>query len=359
MFNDLMTLLELRSDPTRIKQRPVSTLAFDWLYVALTLLFTLGVALDLWSHGRYGPDQSVLSEYHMLFYSAIATMGLLLLGLHLLNVRAGIPWTDSLPVGYGLSFVGIVLFGTAGVFDLIGHALWGFEVGIEALYSPSHFGLFIAGMLIRVGPIRAMLARHKHGEQPRLLHMIPGLICLTAFIAACSASVIGYGPLGGTPFALQSNRQISDNVGIMLGVAGAFIQTALIFGALLWLMRRVRLPFGSFTLVFLCIGLLTLVRQGPLTLAVSLIAGVLIDVFASILSRRLPTPTWLWVFSFGAPVILWLSFYGFIILTNYNGGTYYTVYVWFGSTIQCGLIGLGLNFLLSSTSKLSSKEHTL
>lgn len=357
MFNDLTILLELRPRSSHLKARPVSTIAFDWLYITLSLLFTLGVALDLWSHGRFGPDQSVFSEYHMLFYSAIATMGLLLFGLHLVNVRAGIPWVDSLPVGYGLSLVGILLFGMSGVFDLIGHALWGFEVGIEALYSPSHFGLFTSSMLFRMAPIRAMLARHRSGEHPGLLQVIPGLIGLTSFIAACSASILGYAPLGGMPFALQSNRQLSDNIGIMLGVAGTFIQTALIFGALLWLMHRMRLPFGSFTLVFLFVGLLTLIRQGPLTLSVALIAGVLIDLFAYALPRRLPSPTWLWVFSFGAPVILWMTFYGFIILTNYNGGTYYTPYIWLGSTIQCGLIGLGLSFLISSTSKYLSKEH--
>jgi hypothetical protein len=56
--------------------RPVSTLAFDWLYSVLVLLMSAGVYMDGWSHIEYGPDQSVFSEYHLLFYSSLTMIGL-------------------------------------------------------------------------------------------------------------------------------------------------------------------------------------------------------------------------------------------------------------------------------------------
>ena len=52
--------------------RALSAPAFDWVYLVLVFVAEVGFLLDVWSHATYGPDQSVLSEYHLLMYGGIA-----------------------------------------------------------------------------------------------------------------------------------------------------------------------------------------------------------------------------------------------------------------------------------------------
>lgn len=356
MFADITHLLELRRVPERTDRRPVSTLAFDWLYVALMLLFNLGLSLDIWSHGQFGPDQSVFSEYHMLFYAAIATMGLLLFGTHQMNLRAGYRWANALPVGYGITLLGVLLFGFAGVFDLIGHALFGFEVGIEALYSPSHFTLLLSGMLIRVGPIIAVMTRSKQAEIRNLWGWLPGLIAFASFIATVSVFALTYAPLGGRPFAMEAFRPIEENLGYMLGIAGTFVQTAVVFGLLMWLMRESRLPFGAITLIFSMMVVLTVFRAGAFSIPVLLIAGLLIDVLYQAIKPNALSRFRMMAFGFIAPLILWYTYYGLIILTDAGGGTYFTPYLWVGSTLQTGIVGMALGYLMTLHAPMATKD---
>ena len=138
---------------------PLSTLAFDWVYIALVFLVTVGIYMDGWSHASFGPDQSVFSEYHLLFYGSLMALGLWLFGNAFLNRRDGFNGLNALPTGYKASALGLLLFGVTGVFDLGGHALFGFEVDNEALYSPTHLGLFLGWAMLSVGPTRAALKR--------------------------------------------------------------------------------------------------------------------------------------------------------------------------------------------------------
>jgi len=82
-------LLEIQNPSTQQKNRIVSTAAFDWLYVALSLLVTVGLMMDIWSHIQFGPDQSLFNEYHLLFYGSVSAILFLLLGFIFSNVKQG------------------------------------------------------------------------------------------------------------------------------------------------------------------------------------------------------------------------------------------------------------------------------
>jgi len=56
------------SKPIDLSKAPTSSLAFDWVYTILVFLLSAGIFLDGWSHSEYGPDQSVFSEYHLLYF---------------------------------------------------------------------------------------------------------------------------------------------------------------------------------------------------------------------------------------------------------------------------------------------------
>jgi hypothetical protein len=83
-----------------------------------------------------------------------------------------------------------------------------------------------------------------------------------------------------------------------------------------------------------------------MVLMIGVIAGLLLDALYRFMRPTTTDAVRFYAFAFIAPIILWLTFYLFIILTDYRGGTYLTPYIWIGSSLQNGLIGLALAFLL-------------
>ncbi len=139
---DIRQFFDLRDARHLDRTKARSTPALDITFAVVTLLAVVGLWLDVWSHVTYGADQSIFSEYHLLFYSATVMAGLLLEYTGITNILAGHRWSDALPVGYSLSLAGIIFFALDGCVDLATHAIWGFEAGLEALNSTLIFGLY-------------------------------------------------------------------------------------------------------------------------------------------------------------------------------------------------------------------------
>lgn len=165
---------------------------------------------------------------------------------------------DAVPAGYSLSLLGMVVFGLGGAIDLTGHALFGFEADMEALLSPSHIALFVGWALIALGPTRSALLRGARGggERPTLTGMMPALIGWTLFTDVIAFAAMAYLPTVQNPWMLADIRTDIEFFGTALGVMGVLLETALLIGASLWLIRNFRLPFGSFTLFFSLFALL-------------------------------------------------------------------------------------------------------
>lgn len=343
---DVLTLLELRADPNRA-QRPTSTRTLDWAFVVLALLMTLGLWLDIYSHAAFGPDQTVLNPFHMLFYSAGAMLGGLLAFTHFSAVRAGVRWTHTLPQGYGITTFGLLIFGVAGVVDLITHALFGFETGFEATLSPSHVGLFIGWFVIGMTPARAALAQR--GSEPfKIGRFLPALIGTSTAISAITTIVIYALLIGGNPLAVQQNRATDDELSYTLSILAQFLQTGILTSFLLWLTVKFRLPRGWATLLYGLFALFMFIyRQDVNVFPILLIAGVLIDVVYALLHPHPGQIGRIRLFGFLAPVILWGVYYGFYIVTNTGGGVWFTPYVWIGSVIQAGFIGAFIAYFMT------------
>jgi|GEM_PF-6926390 len=351
MIASITTLLELRQDDARSKHRPLSSLAFDWMYVGLAVLFMVGIMQDVWSHRTFGPDQSVLSEYHLLFYASAATMGFFMLWTHMQNVNKGFAWRYSLPHGYGFAFLGIFLFGITGVLDLIGHAIWGFETGIEALTSPTHMLLFLTGAVMSGAPITAMLERYRRTGELTLFTVLPALLGFVNIIVAFTLMTQHLAPISGMPFMLQTVREVTgaEQVAVTAGVGGIYVQTAILFGFLLWLIRQIRLPKGSVLVIFTVFGILCSIQTGnvALIMPLSLLGGVITELTYDLIQPVIENVVKFRFFATVAPVLFWLGFYGFFMLTGLGGGIWYTEYVWTGSVFHSGLIGLALAYLMT------------
>jgi hypothetical protein len=334
--------------PAKRTEKIHSTLGFDWIYTLLGVLAIVGIWLDVWSHSSFGPDQTVFNEYHLLFYTSVAMQGALLFYTLLVNMRAGYTWQNALPLGYGLSFIATLTFATAGVLDLIGHALFGFETGFEALISPTHNLLFASIFIISVAPVRAALFRRKADKKLSWRAFLPLTLAIPSLLSTLSFPILSYAIIGGSPWAVQAARTSSDQQGYSLGIMGMFVQTGAILAVLLWSIRTLRLPVGGLTAIMVVYSLQTVVASRSIDVIIMwALIGVAFDVAYQVIKPNASDPLRFRLFGFAAPLIMWLIYYGYLIVTNYGGGIWYTNYVWLGSIVQSGVIGLGIAYFLS------------
>src|ERR1700730_2196837 len=98
-----------------------------------------------------------------------------------------------------------------------------------------------------------------------LLH-VPFFLALFASLSAMTFPTFLYLPLVGKPWALQVQRV---DQGATIGVLGVFLETAIMMGMLLWIIKHVSLPRGSITVIFVLYSLLTmLVTRIPIFLQI-------------------------------------------------------------------------------------------
>ena len=71
-----------------------------------------------------------------------------------------------MPPGYELAIVGVLIFMAGGVGDMIWHEIFGIEIGVEALLSPTHLILAVGMTLIISGPFRAGWRRRPSSMYP-------------------------------------------------------------------------------------------------------------------------------------------------------------------------------------------------
>lgn len=157
----------------------VGGLAFDALYAALVLWFLGGIYLDGWAHNHFGGLETFFTPWHAALYSGYGATAVALAGAVLVNRSREVTWRAAVPVGYGLAAVGAVVFAAAGAADMVWHQLFGIEVGLEPLLSPTHLALATGGGLMATGPLRAGWARN----DPRGLARMPQLVSLLALLS--------------------------------------------------------------------------------------------------------------------------------------------------------------------------------
>jgi uncharacterized membrane protein len=335
----------------------VPTLAFDWLYSALAFLVSAGFFMDGWSHGTFGPDQSVFSDYHFLLFGSFGVLGLFLFAQAFLNRRQGYTGLRSIPAGYGISALGVILFGVTGFFDQAGHALFGFEADIEAFFSPTHMGLFAGWGMVLIGPTLAAWQRQQQQGKPMSLGQF--LPALFAWVGVVNVITFVWGEnfyATGTQWMFFETRTNLDLYGQMLGIMSMIVETVVLVGSFLWLMGKFQLPVGSFTLFFLMFSLHTLLAGSPSLIGIFLITGSMLDVVYKLLKPDAFRPLQLYLMCAGIPLIFWGCFYAFALTTNYRGGIWYSPYLWTGSIVQCVVTGLLLAGV--TTPQLSINKST-
>ena len=272
----------------------------------------IGLFLDGWAHQANKPE-TFFSPWHLLLYSGFV---------------AAVAWSawdgrrrSAAPTpGDRWLTAGLVLFVTGAVGDGIWHEIFGIEVDLEALLSPTHLLLFIGGFLMVTLPLRSALADEDE-VRPGWPAWWPQAVTLTL-----ATSVAGFFSMYLSAFdGLGQGRPFVGEEMQALGVASILATNLLLIAPTMFVLRRWDPPVGTFVLLFAAFGVLMSGLEGFRTVELVLapVAGALA---VEALRRTLPL---LATVALGS-VAMWSTYFLVLELT---AGVAWTVELWSGSIV--------------------------
>ncbi|HEX7276945.1 MAG TPA: hypothetical protein VF244_06180, partial [Acidimicrobiales bacterium] len=281
------------ADRPGIAARPRSTRREDLLTMVFATWQLVGIFVDGWAHTNDKPE-TFFTPWHALFYSGFLATAAWMTWMVQRRRKGTGSLAAAVPVGYGLGLVGVALFAFGGVFDLVWHSIFGIEVDLEALLSPSHLILFAGGLLLGSSPLRS--AWHDPARQaPGFRPFLPVLLSATVFTATLAFFFVYYSPFltgamteGPYRFAAFAftNRGAAEwfvEEVQLEGYAGILLTTLILLAPALWLLRRWTVPFGTFAFLFGAVATLTAAIEsfdfGPAFLA-PLVGGLVGDLLS-------------------------------------------------------------------------------
>lgn len=342
----------LRGSRTRVRQEQVRLGAReDTITIALGFWLLGGLFIDGWAHNTNTLVESFFTPWHAVLYSGYTASTLWLCGLVWWQLRAGKVGRAAIPRGYELGLVGAALFGLGGLGDMTWHLIFGIEVGIEALLSPTHLLLFAGIVIIFSSPLRSAWASTEPGSStPTLRAFLPTLFSLIATVSACTF-------LGGYFWALLDYNHvawriaglsgISRRMSQELGITGILLTNILLIAPLLYALRRWLLPFGSVTILF---TLNTIMMNGfdnfekKETILAALIAGLIADGLIRWLRPGIERPVALRLFAALTPLAFWSLFFA---EEHLRWGVGWSPEFWAGAIVLCAFSGVGLSLLIA------------
>lgn len=332
-------------------RRYVKGRSLDLIVTFLSVLLVGGIAVDARSHaqGISFAEEGFFTPEHIFFYSAFLAIAAVLTGATVLNrLQTSDDWAVSVPAGYGVGVVGVLIFGFGGVGDFMWHSTFGFEQGTEALTSPSHLALLVGAVLFLSSPLRATWRRT---ESPDLLTMVAALVSGSMAFALIALFVGIVNPVM-SPRILFGGELVRQ-----VGVAGFMIFPALLVGAGVALHRRFDLPPGALTLVFLGPALMSAIpnlESYPLLLSI-VFAGLVGDFLIQTVPPAADRPLSLRLFGVAVPLAFGVSYVA--IAVYILGWTIaWSVHIWAGALVLGALGGLVATFIAVPDAKLGAGQ---
>jgi hypothetical protein len=374
-----------RGAPKAIRgARPMASWRDDLITMALLIWPVTAMFFDGRNHNNETGQESFFSIAHLVLYAGATVVGLWIAGVVVRHqIAAGIDVRrlmidfKAIPVGYGVAIIGLGILTVAGPWDLIWHEIYGFEVGVDAIYSPSHLALFFGALLVASTGIRSMWA--KADIAPDLRTFAPVALSASLFIAVSGFITMYLSTFmtNVTPTSdfradlanfndVRSDQTISVNSGlagygddkwpydfysVSHGMAAMIITGLILLGPTLLILRRWRVPAGAFTLIYLAFGLLVNIMSEyrDIVLIIPLIlAGGTVD----LLQRRLGMQRADGRISLGGiriagtvtAAVLWCSYYAVLAIDK---GIGWSDTVWVGALLVGIMTGFGVAFLIA------------
>jgi hypothetical protein len=377
-----------RSAPGAIRgERPTAAWRDDLITMVLAIWPITAMFFDGLGHNNRTGQESFFSLSHLFLYAGATATGAWITWVVIkhqlaagVEVRKLMIDFKAIPVGYGVALIGLGVLTVAGPTDLIWHEIYGFEVGVDAIYSPPHLALFFGTLLVTSTGIRSMWA--KADIAPDLKTFVPVIISAALFIGVSgfitmylSAFMTNVTPT--TDFwndlanfnDVRSNQSVDVNSGLAAygddawpynyysvshGIASMIVTGLILLGPTLLIMRRWRVPFGAFTLIYTAFGLHVNIMSEYRDI-VLIVPLILAGISADLLQQRLGTQRKDGRVSLGGvrvagtaiAAVLWLSYFAVLAL---HKGIGWDPTIWVGALMVGIMTGFGLAFLIAPPS---------
>jgi hypothetical protein len=324
-----------------IKETPfIEGIGFDLVIAMLSLWFINGLFIDGWAHLHGRVDKTFFTPWHAIFYSGYFVTALALVAATFINHRRGYTWLKAIPHGHEFAFFAVPLFAIGGIGDLIWHTLFGFEVGIEPLLSPTHLLLAFSILLMTSGPLRATWQRREDTSTLGWASLLPMILSLVAVYATFTFLTMFAHPVVEPWLVTHATNDSAKS----RGAAEILLQAAILMGVLLFAIRRWRLPFGVLTLLFTVNTLqLSVLSDTYYLIPAALLAGLVADVLVWRLQPSLQRPEMLRLFAFAVPLVFYLLYFATLGLLQ---GITWSIHLWLGSCVLAGVVGLLLSYVM-------------
>lgn len=350
-----MTSLTRARSSGRTAIRPLLSRGENLITVLGATWLVVGLFLDGWAHNTQKPE-SFLTPWHAVLYSGFLVTAAWICWQVRRGHNAGARGAAAVPVGYGFGLAGAALFALGGVFDTAWHEIFGIEVDIEALLSPSHLLLFAGALLVLTSPLRAGWS-DQASSSPTLREFLPALLSITLSTALVAfffmyLSPFTHAPVSSGPYRFIGGIADRDLAGWLAenvrkdGIASILLTTIILVAPALLLLRRWTTPKGTFTLMFSGVAVALTALEGfalAWTALAAVMAGVVADVLVHRLEPSLSRPWAYRAFASAVPAVLWLAYFGIIQL---RFGVGWSVELWAGVTTMAVLTGFGLSVLM-------------
>ena len=300
-----------------------------------------GLFVDGWAHRNQKPE-TFFTPWHGLLYSGFIASALWMLWVLRSHQEPGVRWRETMPVGYGLRSIGVLVFGVGAIGDLIWHQVFGIEVNVEALLSPTHLVLLTGGLLMAAGPVFSTMRRESNDPGPTWSSSGP-IVATVAFVLSLLqfflmyASPYDYGKYDSDYSEAVSQSGWLANEVLTDGIASALLFSLLVSVALNFVVRSIRPPRGTFLMLMFVPALLQTVLNSFET-APRLLGPALAAVLAEV--------TWRWVRPvLGSTVIVasWIAAltlvtnFGILAGVSLQDSVTWSVHAWTGLPFLCAL----------------------
>jgi len=340
------------------RQRASAHPWFEWAVAFFSTWFVIGLYLDGWAHTHKLPD-TFFTPWHAIIYSGVLGAALVLAGTGFVAWRNGAEWRQALPMGYQLSLLGAGLFLITGVADFLWHSIFGIEADLAALYSPPHLLLAAAGALIASGPLRAAWYQRRTSPATlwRAILSLTLLLAIFSFFTSESHpfdhpwASVRLRPLALDATALGIPTMPGAGVGSQelaetLGMSSILIQSAVLIGMLLLMIRRwgTQLPLGWLTFIFTLNSVgMSIFHGTPWVGPVAGLAGIVADILYRWLQPDVQQPQRLRLWSAFVPVVLYSLYFLALLIV---GGIWWPIHLWAGGIALAGVTSWLLSYLI-------------
>jgi len=317
-------------------------LRFDWIMALLCAWPLIGGYADAWAHNHL-PLDNFFTPWHGLLYSGVAVSLGTLGGVALWNRCCGAQWRQLLPVGYGLSALGMAIIVLGGPADLLWHTVFGIEKNFDAVFSPTHVVLAFGIGLLVSGPLRAGWKRADDPAAPRWLAQGPAILSLALTVSLVTLITQIAHPLV-DPQALTIYQTANDDAGKVAPVLGMVAELSLLVGFVLVALRRWRLVPGALTFLFTFNAvLLSFMQDHYALILVALGAGLAADALVYHLRPSMARPAGLRLFAVAVPTVYLLLYF---LALQLMGGVWWTIHTWLGAIVMTDVACFFLTYLL-------------